>query len=287
MTEIIELQLQAGLRCWHFSKEGRSALCWGYPNKDAGTEALKTELLRMEDWARKNKCTELWGPIDRSSVYGYRLRIDEKSGPSFWGEPPKMPALIQALRELEYTSGEEYSTFEFQKAQRLRELLQKLQPVMPSLPEEIQIEALTRHLWQEKSGEILKFAHRLFSSHFAFGNLSLSELGSVYSEKVIQMMCEETSRVALFNEAIVGLVFNIRTEGLDHSPALLIKTCGVSQELRNGGQLFYHLFKHSLHSIDGNKVVYACMMRNGNAPSLVLKKLAEGVRSYALFLKRL
>lgn len=241
-------------------------------------------------WAKSQNCTELIGPYDYSSYFSYRLRIDHFENIPFSGEPRNHQSDIHLLEKLGFSILQKYETIHFHSLDQLLELSKvHFHKLHVSLREK-GLEVTTTNL-KEISSQIKDFynlSHEIFQDNFLYNGIPEAAFEKYFNLALAPSICWQTTTVLrrLSDNKIVGYSLNFRESSQPHK--LFIKSAGVIPHYRFMGLSFLAL---CLTSVENSRGIYSevafCLMREGNFPSLMAKKLIADKQSYALFIKNL
>lgn len=241
----------------------------------------------FEKWARSYGASTIYGPIDGSTLYNYRLRLDSFDRKSFWGEPNNSKVPVEFLKSRRYRIAETYFSYEFSSMESVKIWVEKFLKHVPDIAlKDLRFVPLTKELWIDRGQEFCALANVIFAENFAFKKVTYPEFRELYHGPALQLIDLETSTVVLnASNEIVGCAMNLRDP--QNPEVLLLKTLGVLPAYRRMGATFFELIRQMCLRNKSYRQAILCLMKEGNLPSTVLKDFSNHTRTYGLFSKRL
>ena len=176
---------------------GRSAAFFGYWETRADLSIDQELFGEVEDWARRQGVSDLYGPLNFSVFGDYRLRISAEPGAmTFPGEPYNPPGYAQRLRELGYVASQKYSTW-ILDPRKWREPLEALRPIREQIGAlGYRVETLQPRWWLENLSQVHHCLNAILADYFAYAPLSYQLFARSYGAGFISRACPHSSVVA-------------------------------------------------------------------------------------------
>ena len=268
-----------------FQWENQPAIYFGYWSSQGNFSEQQKIFMLLELWASNIGISKIIGPIDFSTFFNYRLRLDSFAEPTFMGEPQNSPIALKLLNELGYNKTLIYESRFYENTPEFQETLKSsLQSrLIKALEKDYSFYSFKE--WQDKltTQQIYLVTHQIFQDNPGFVPLPVELFCDYFAKKIWPLACLEHSWLVLTKEGeLVGYALNFIE--LNNPNQLLIKTAGVIPAHRKGGLLFLSLLMKAMLGAPQKELVF-CLMREGNFPSLLTQKWQTGLRKYALFKK--
>ena len=248
--------------------------------------------LELENWAKKFGVKEIYGPINFSTAFQYRLQLNNFDGDSFWGEPQNPAYYNQLLTDLDYKLDQKYISYFCEDISALKSSVKKnVEPFMGFVTAKYQVIPIEESLWQKRGDEIFSLTQKIFEENFAYTPFKKIIFKDFYVKKFLNTVCRDTSFFIEDKETkkLAAMAINLSDSSCDSSstskPMLLIKTVGVEKKHRNMGSTFLMILQEVLKRAENYDSVMFCLMKEGNFPSLLSKDFIDQERQYALFKK--
>lgn len=149
----------------------------------------------FESWVRKNQIRHVYGPINISTFYNNRLRMDCFEYPQFQDEPVNPTYYPELLYGLDYKIIHTYSTRYHNNISELAEsLLIRKETIYCS---EFKITQLTPDFWNDNIDELYTVINSIFENNFGFTGVSKNSFVRDISESIREKMCPISSVVAI------------------------------------------------------------------------------------------
>lgn len=182
--------------CSQQTVDGEVAAFFGYWEGTNDLQPHRTLFAALQDWARQQGATRLYGPINFSTFGAYRLRLDHHDEPAFPGEPANPHYYPDLLTKLGFALRYRYcSTFQDTttvistiKADYLR--------VKPQLEQSLRFDAMTPSFWMDHLDELYEFVEVVFGSNFAYTPISRDSFEAACGLTFAQRFCPQTSVLA-------------------------------------------------------------------------------------------
>ncbi|MFN8847010.1 MAG: hypothetical protein ACK5V3_03260 [Bdellovibrionales bacterium] len=269
-------------------KNESCAFFGGWIWKDTNTNSQF--ILECERWARSKGIRYLIGPYDYSTYFNYRLRTDCFNRAPFAGEPTNQLEDVQFLKQLGFSSIQNYETYHFGN---MKDLIQLADDNLTKISTKVAEKSLyfsTTHP-QEILDQLKDFyllSHEIFQDNFLYRPIPFSAFSKYFQFGLAPQICWQSTSLLKEKDTDKILGYSLNFKDPLNSKRLLIKTAGIHPEYRFMGLSFIGL---TLFSIEKAKENYSelsiCLMRSGNYPTLLTSKLTFDKQNYALFGKRL
>ncbi len=268
--------------------DGLRVAFFGFWDTVDDTEVNRLKFAEFESWAKSCKAQVIYGPINFSTAFEYRLQTDSFEKPVFWGEPKNPKYYNQILSDLGYGPGESYVSYFCKDIGELREEIKKnVAPFMGSLREKYGIVPIEKSSWEERKNEIFKLTENIFMENFAYTRFSKTVFKSFYGQRFLNLICPRTSLFLQDKSTgeLVGMAVNFNDGNLSSGRTLLLKTIGVEKKHRHMGATFLLILDEVLKRATDYESAMFCLMKEGNFPSLISEEMVIQKRQYALFKK--
>lgn len=207
--------------------DGEPAAFFGFWEGIDDVAAHRQLFSKLEDWARTQGATRLYGPINFTTFNPYRLRLDSFDRAPFPGEPwnpDYYPALLEKLgfgiryRYLS-TFADTASVVAGVKSDYLR--------VKPKLEQLVSLEAMTADFWMNNLDELYGFVDQVFGGNFAYTGISRSSFEAACGHPFADKFCPQSSVLARAKDGRIAGFFLVYP---DYAPLL---QQGASTRTRN------------------------------------------------------
>jgi len=244
---------------------------------------------KVESWATRQGAEILYGPINYSTFFDYRLRLDDFKRPPFRGEPYNSNQDVDALLRVNFVQDLLFESCFLDDKEALRTMITKNSEHIDGIEKKLNftLQPLSFDLWKEMLPSFHRVTNEIFKDNAAFVPISMDLFKRVFNEQFFSQVCLKSSLMAMDPAGnLVGYCLNFSSP--ENSKTLLIKTAGFLPQARNMGLSFIYLLFQSLSRAlpDYNSFVF-CLMKKGNFPSLLSSDLNLRTTNYALFSKRL
>ena len=272
----------------HFFIHGQKSALFGFWDTLDNLEINREFFAEFENWVRENGVNVICGPINFSTAFSYRLRLDYFDKKPFPGEPQNPEYYNRLLYNLGYNVYEEYTSY---LCDNLVAVKKELQQVVSSFIKEYQesynVVPATPSLLKERGNEIFHLVHGIFSENPAYVPLNKFVFRKYYGERVLQSSCPQVSFLLEDKKkrCFAGLTMNFDGQNYLSKRTLMIKTVGVRKEYRRMGKTFLFIINEVLKRAKAYDSAVFCLMREGNFPSIISREFIKEERKYGLFKK--
>jgi hypothetical protein len=247
-------------------------------------------LLALEAKASGLGLKKIIGPLDFSTYFDYRLRIDYFEEPTFVGEPNNSPKVIQILMDQRYQIEKKFYSHEFKVRWNWEFILGVVffgAFAKWRSKTRFDLFKLSKMNYQKYLPEIYELTDGVFSNNYLYQKIPFKSFEILFEKKLLPVIDNEASMVALDqNGRLVG--YSLCLQDFNNPKRLLFKTIGVKKEFRNGSYLGRQLMREVyLVARKKYKTCLACMMIEGNKPELMFRRNSFYSKTYALFSKNL
>lgn len=267
-----------GFLCPQKVWDGKTFCHFGFL-KWSTVESENQQLLNtILEWASQQNVEMVVGPIDGTTIFNYRYRMNNFQLPPFSGEPDNTADDITRLENNKYRLLEKYESVFVDDIQQIKKLTQ----FWNSSTGELQFKKITSELWQKEINELPMLVDSIFSSNPGYIPLPAQVMKGIFSVEFVQTLCLQTSCFAYKGETLVGLAFNFQKDD-----TIYIKSLGLVPEVRKGGLGFISMIRFIVDQVEVDKKLVACLMRKGNLPDLLMKRVSKQRTEYGLFARNI
>ncbi len=242
----------------------------------------------MASWGQARGAKSLIGPLDISTFFSYRLRLEPDQRQAFMGEPQNTNAEIQILRENHFAPVQMYETLTFSDFKEIKKELGKISILATESLEAagLRLAKLKSEELESLSSELYRVTESIFSENSFYLKIPEQVFHLFFIDTLKQMMDFEFSYLLKNSkDELVGYSLLLR-DPADPSH-LMVKSVGVEKPYRQMGLSFLALVNAGLQPCLNYSKVSFCLMKEGNFPSLISRKLTGTKTQYALFGKSL
>lgn len=258
---------------------------WGTP------EEIQNCFEQLEIIAQKKQLHQIIGPLDFSTYFNYRLRLDFFQEAPFMGEPDNPPEAVKILKHLGYKIEKKFNSHEFRVRWNFKFMVSVvvlgLWARLKS-HQQIQMVKLSEWNYSQYLLEIYQLTDEVFSSHYLYQKIPFESFRYLFQKKLLPNIDSETSIVALNKETQILVGYSLCLKDENNSKRLLFKTIGVKKEYRQssyvGRQLMLEVY---LAARKKYKTCMACLMIEGNRPEILFRRNSFFTKSYGLFAKKM
>lgn len=269
--------------------EGQSYAYFGFWKMSVNAIENSRLFSELKDWAEQHECKIILGPIDISTFFSYRLRINPNTRVAFFGEPQNGQKEIDCLQINEFIVQQFYETLTFHEINPIKVELEKLNVVAKKSLDAAGLHCahIDPQVFRQHSPELYHVTEEIFSENSFYLSIPANLFLSSFIDPLLKLMDYESSFLLLDSvKKIVG--YSLALKDPADNTHLLIKSVGVEKPFRLMGLSFLSLIHEGFKNINTqySKVSF-CLMRENNFPSLISKKISGDVTKYALFGKKL
>ena len=269
-----------------------------------------------EHWARDQGAARLIGPINLSTFYSYRIRLNEFAAGAFPGEPYNPPYYEDLLTQQGFGLLKTFHSWLGPVQGRPEKLAATMEPMVQALETDgVTFRPLTGDIWMNRLDEFYRYVDQIFGNNFAYTPLSQERFQAGFGAPLANRLCPHSSVLAEHRDGSIAGFFlsfpdyaplirqgNPNRQALadctfedvanmSHPPMLLGKTGGVHPDYRHRGLfavMSYLMLKQSTRHYDWGGAV---LVREDN-PSARVGATVFGMpgdqrRDYGLFAKDL
>lgn len=258
---------------------------WGGDVNDA-----KAVFAQLEILAQARGIKRIVGPLDFSTYFDYRLRLDFFDDKSFVGEPDNNQNAISILDSLNFKIEKKFYSHEFRVRWNFKFLF--FVNILGFIAKrksasEIQLLKLSQLNYLDYLEEIYELTHSVFSNNYLYQKIPFSCFQVLFEKKFLPTIDSEASILAVNRSGeLIGYSLCLKDES--NPNRLLFKTIGVKKKYRNGGLIGRQLMREVYLAARRNyKTCLACLMIEGNRPELLFRNASFFSKSYGLFSKEL
>lgn len=271
-------------------------------------EDCKELFNNLEKWARKQKATKLIGPIDFSTFFRYRIRINHFENKPFTGEPYNKSYYATLLEENGFSHQQLYRTY------KNHNLTDKFHNYIADKDSKIkhsnklkdfEVIPLTEELWMKHLPHFFTFIDEAFKLNNYYYPIDKDLFFEIYGQNFGKRLCPKTSKIVLDpkNEIAAFMAnFPDYSEIILDKPnysyeknyqdlkvrSLLIKSVGVHPKYR-GMNIFNYMLADMPQTIAENySEVRACLVQVGGITEKYTRTFhSKNPTEYAVFAKEL
>lgn len=271
-------------------KDVGSALVFGFLK--LGQKADSKKLLQLfEDLAQEKKINKVIGPLNFSTYFDYRLRLDQFDQPTFTGEPQSSEADLQLFQDCGYQILRKYVTHKVSLKGVFKFFF--LFSIYGSwirwqFKNQVRFAPIELNKLEHTLPIIYQLTDDTFSNNFLYQKIDYSSFKQLFNEKYLPTLDMQSSVFAkdLRTDEIIG--YGLCLKDPLNPEQVLFKTIGVRKSNRLKGRLALLLLREIYFKAKKNYSSFlACLMMEGNRPEKMIRSLASNTRSYALFIKEL
>jgi GNAT superfamily N-acetyltransferase len=195
----------AAFRKHGFAVSDRPAAWFGFWESAGDPDANAAVIARVRSWAAAHGAVELYGPVNFSTAFDYRLRLSaEDGGLPFPGEPYNPPCYVDQLKALGLRLARRYVTQIFHPA-GLRAIADHKLPIPERLERQgYSFERLDPDRWRRHAAELRELANAVFADNFAFTPLTSREFSARFGSRFAARLTPEGSVIAYGPEGEVA-----------------------------------------------------------------------------------
>lgn len=266
----------------------------GYFEADLGgdPEVSKDLLDAALGWLRERGVTKAYGPIDRSTWYSYRFRVDPHPDDSFpateepfaW-EPWQPPGYVRAFAAASFVEVERYHSHGYRgvDGMRLTDATELIRPMADFAHSQgYRMERFSEN-WDDVIRDLYDVGNICFAKNFLFEPISWEEFVPLYAGVGPKIDYRPSSWMIDPQGAKRGFMLAYVDRGY-----VVMKTVGVAPELRRGGLSLALLWFACQRGLElGLDATLAALFKRGNASEGMLRTGFSGATAwrhdYALF----
>lgn len=291
LTAVIQ-QGESSLRYFYLPKGFKDigkSLVFGYVNIKQESE-FKVLLARLEEVAGRLQIDSIVGPINFTTFFDYRAKLDHFEFPSFPGEPKNTQSLPNLLELSGFDCIKKYFSHQFDTQLNFKF---HYSIILMGLWGQI------RTGWQYKSQflnsqnylkflpEIYEITINTFADNYLFMSISYQAFKLHFENHILPYIHFETS-VMMFDKDKKLVGYSLCLIDPNNKEHLLFKTIGVTKSHRKGGFVALQIMRIVyLNARKNFHLCLACLMIEGNKIDRVFKSMSLMTISYGLFQKKL
>lgn len=267
---------------------------------------------QLEQWAREQGASALYGPIDFNTFGRNRLRLNDFDQSCFPGEPYNPHYYPRLLTELGFGIERRYqSRFHLQAPVLTDELQPRLQASRAALQDQFRITPLTPDYWLDHLDDLYPLVDTIFRDNFAYTPISRAQFGASCGEAFARTFCPRTSVLATTPDGDVAgfflcfpdyspllrhanpqrltlekIRYDLHAQLLPQPTLALAKTGGVHPRFRQSGLFNWMGLELVVRVGMHYDLLCGALMREDN-PSLRFGMICPLQRDYGLFGKTL
>lgn len=270
-------------------KDVGSALVFGYLNIQVA-EDLVHLLKALEAESVKFPVAKIVGPLNFTTFFDYRAKLNHFELPTFPGEPRNIEFLPQTLEKSGFECFKKYYSHEFDTRLNFKF---HYSIIFMGLWGQF------RTFWQYKSGfinsknylqylpEIYQITMSTFSNNFLFMAISYEVFKKHFENQILPYIHYDTS-VMMFDRDKKLVGYSLCLTDPYNQKHLLFKTIGVVKGHRRGGFVALQIMRLVyLNARKNFHLCLACLMIEGNKIDQVFKNMSLLSIQYGLFQKKL
>lgn len=252
-------------------------------------EDSKKLLLELEKKARERGLAKIIGPLNFSTYFDYRLRMDHFGEAPFVGEPTNGPEIIELLTANHYEIEKKFYSHEFKVQWNWKFILGVVffgYYAKWKSKNHIDLFKLSQWNYQKYLFEIYELTDGVFAKNYLYQKIPFASFKILFEQKMLPSIDSEASIIALDKKGrLVGYSLCLRDD--NYPDRLFFKTIGVKKEFRNGSYVGRQLMREVYLAARKNyKTCLACLMIEGNKPEQMFRRNSFFSKSYALFSKK-
>lgn len=292
LESFILIKGNSSIRCFYLPegfKDIGAALVFGYL-EISKVEELDLLLNELEDIARLKEIDLLVGPLNFSTFFDYRAKLDSFDLPCFPGEPRNLEYLPNCLERHGFSCLKKYYSHEFSTRLNFKfhfsiifmGLWGQIRTLFRYRAAFLNSENYIRYL-----PEIYEITMSTFANNFIFMGISYSAFKKYFETSILPYMDFQTS-VMMFDEKNQLVGYSLCLKDPLNMQRLLFKTIGVVKNHRKGGFVALQIMRMVyLQARKNFHLCLACLMIEDNKIDRVFKSMSLQTTSYGLFQKKL
>ncbi len=250
---------------------------------------LALAMNHLESVARVSGCHKIVGPIDFSTYFNYRLKLNQFDQPHYFGEPANSPESVDQLLNLGFEFEKKYFSHEFKVKGNTLFLLKVILVGFWArfrTRRQIYLKSLNSINFQSYLKSMYELTDSVFSHNYLYQKIPYSSFQQFFNEKILPAIDSEASKIALDkNGELVG--YSLCLKDVANNKRLLFKTIGVQKKGAHvkyvGRQLMFEVYRAARKKYQS---CLACLMVEGNKPESMFRSCSFNTTSYALMSKK-
>lgn len=247
---------------------------FGFVNWSKAEDENQKLIKQIEEWALTLKAELLVGPIDGTTMFSYRYRLNDFDREPFIGEPNNSPVDVLRLKALGFVPIETYQTVFIEDLAPLKHYWGPWKRRLNRL----EFRALSEPLWAQARHQLPQVIDEVFADNPGYMALPHELVTSIFGSEFFNKLCLKTSRLIYLEDELVGFTFNYAD-----AAAVYVKSAGLTKRARFKGLGFIAIVAEVIQHMDANQKLVACLMRENNFPDKLLRKEKFHRTEYALF----
>jgi GNAT superfamily N-acetyltransferase len=266
--------------------DGAPAAFFGYWETDGDPDAERALFARVEEWAKGEGATRLYGPINFSTALGYRVLLEaERDAVPFAGEPYNPPWYGPELQSLGFALERRYLTQALDR-ELVQATIDRHRPLLSRLEKRgYHFGVIDDTEWFARLPELHTLADAIFAGNFAYAPMPFTEFAAAFGTRLLRRCWRDLSLIAHAPDGeIAG--FCLVYPHLERRVAIL-KTIAVSPAFRARGvaeAMSVWMLERAVTRCDQ---VWGALIREDNASRRLAPKGTPALRSYGLYGKAL
>jgi hypothetical protein len=251
----------------------------------------KNLLQLFENLAREKKINKVIGPLNFSTYFDYRLRLNQFDQPTFTGEPQSSEADLQLFQNCGYQILRKYVTHQV-SLKRVFKFFFLFSIYGSWIRSQFKNQVRFAPIELNKLDQTLPIIYQLtdetFSNNFLYQKIDYPSFKQLFNEKylpTLDLQCSVFAKDPSTDE-IIG--YGLCLKDPLNPEQVLFKTIGVRKSRRLKGRLALLLLREIYFKAKKNYTSFlACLMMEGNRPEKLIRSVASNTRDYALYIKEL
>lgn len=289
-------------------KEESKVAYFGFFETLNDSEGCKELFQNLEKWAKKHNATKLIGPIDFSTFFRYRIRLNHFENTPFTGEPYNKSYYPALLEENGYSHQQLYRTYKNHNlTDEFHNYIAKKDSQIKQSNElsEFKVIPLTEELWMKYLPHFFTFIDGAFKLNHYYYPIDQDFFFKVYGHNFAKRLCPKTSKIVLDPENNIAAFmanFPDYSEIIFDQPdysyekdykniklrSLLIKSVGVHPKYRSMNLFNYMLADMPKIIARNYSEVRACLVQVGGITEKYTSTFhSKNPTEYAVFAKNL
>lgn len=296
--------------------DGRLSAFFGFWEGTDSPDQQSALFREAEQWAKDQGAECLIGPINLSTFYSYRVRLNEFAAGAFPGEPYNPPYYAGLLDTAGFRPLKQFHSWLGPIDDRVEALSADMEPALQGLESEgLSFLPLNGDTWLGRLDEFYDYVDQIFGNNFAYTRISRDHFETSFGSPIARRLCPHSSVLAQNADGeIAGFFLGFPDYGplvqqgnkeqmvlseigfedfsrLKGRRTLLGKTGGVHPDFRNRGLFgimsYLMLKRGSAHYDWGGAVLVREDNPSARVAELMFSRPQDQRRDYGLFAKDL
>ena len=264
------------------------ALTLGYIQYGEASDFLNL-IAKVEADARSLGFRGLWGPLDFSTYFGYRLRLNHFHRPAFPGEPSNGSREVELFTQAGFRAEKLYRSHWIPVDKSFIRWIRTMSMMSRGLSarSEFALETLSDARLTPYAEDFYRLTHDLFKDHFAYEDIGSELFKNEILRRLEPVVCTRTSLLVKDPQGqLIGYGLNLRNP---YNPKeVLLKTLAVSGSSATRSQIFFaimqRMFELGVGHYDQSVI---CLVAEGTSSDRFAQKVKVDTAEYGLFYKEL